>query len=396
MFNIYKIQQGPMSTVVLDTKSITTDAFAGLSSSGVTYTTSTVTWINVASTNATFRIVEASATSDEIIVAAGATGSYTATTLAHGTAHTFTLERYEVDTWIQQTSSTSGLDYVESTTFSSTMSLATGSSSSNVTFSDPGLTGSEYSLKHYVTGSTDVSTSSVETNTHASTISGLEQGVSYTVELYVTEGGADYLLDTSAFTTSAAAAMVLTGPFASYVQLDWSASTDGQGSNYRITNRVDSVDDVLVASSTATEATIQDLTPGNSYTFVLQREELDATWSDQSEISTTALTTSLSIASVASKTIEVSWSNLYAGAEFELFYNGTANGKTTDLTSILRDLSPSTAYELELVIYELGEVVGLTTLGLTTNDSFLKGSNVAIIVGIIIAIVAAIIGMKMM
>jgi len=385
-----------MSTVVLDTKSITTDAFAGLSSAGVTYTTSTVTWVNVASTNATFRIVEASATSPEIIVAAGATGSYTATTLPHGTAHTFTLERYEVDTWIQQTSSTSGLDYVESTTFTSTMSLATGSSSSNVTFSDPGLIGSEYTIKHYVTGTTDVSTSSVPTDSHAVGLSNLDQGVSYTVELYVTEGGVEYILDTSSFTTSAAAAMVLEGPFASYVKLDWSASVDGQGSNYRITNRVDSSDDVLAESSSATEATIQDLTPGQSYTFVLQREELDLSWADQSEISTTALTTSLSIASVASKTIEVSWSNLYAGAEFELFYNGTANGKTTDLVSILRDLSPSTEYELELVVYELGESIGLSKLGMTTNDSFLKSSNIAIIVAIIIAIVAAIVGMKMM
>ena len=135
-----------MSTILLDTKSITTDAFAGLSSNGVTYTTSTVTWVNVSQTSATFRIVEASTTSSDIIVAAGATGTYTATGLSDETAYTFTLERFEVDTWVQQTSSTSGLDHVESTTYSSTLSVATGSTSTEVTFSNPGLTGMTYNV----------------------------------------------------------------------------------------------------------------------------------------------------------------------------------------------------------------------------------------------------------
>ena len=56
--------------------------------------------------------------------------------------------------------------------------------------------------------------------------------------------------------------MVLTGPFASYVELDWSASVEGSGSNYRIVDRTSS-DDVLVTSSSATLATIQDLNPGD-------------------------------------------------------------------------------------------------------------------------------------
>jgi len=380
-----------MSTILLDTKSITTDAFAGLSSNGVTYTTSTVTWVNVSQTSATFRIVEASTTSSDIIVAAGATGTYTATGLSDETAYTFTLERFEVDTWVQQTSSTSGLDHVESTTYSSTLSVATGSTSTEVTFSNPGLTGMTYNVS---IGSSDVT---ITDDSHATAFTGLDQGATYTVVLSVVENGETTELDTVSLTTSAAAAMVLTGPFASYVELDWSASVDGSGSNYRIVDRT-SADDVLVTSSSATLATIQDLNPGQSYNFVLQREEPNLSWSDQSEITTTALTTSLSIASVASKTIEVSWSNLYTGAEFELFYNGTANGKTTDLVSILRDLSPSTAYELELVVYELGEAVGLSTLGMTTNDAFLGGTtNVAILIGVIVAaIVAAIVAMQMM
>jgi len=384
------------TAVILDSTTITTDPFAGLSSGGVTYTTSTLSWVNVSSDAAVFRVVGESTAigfsqeSESITVSTGGTGTYTFTTLSPVSTYKFTLERYEIDSWIQQTSSTSGLDYVESTTYTSTLSVATGSSSSSVTFSNPGITGGSYTLKHYSEGGSVVS-SSVSQDTYAAFINNLEQGVTYTVELYVTENDVEYLLDTSTLTTSAAAAMVLTGPFSSYVVLDWSASVDGQGSNYRIVDRTESGDVTLVSSSSASEATIQDLTPGSKYVFVLQREELNASWSDQSEITTTALTTALSISSVASKTVEVTWSNLYDGAEFELFYNGTANGKTTDLSSILRDLTPSTAYELELVVYELGVAVGLSSLGMTTNDSFLASNSVTI--SIIIAIIALIVGM---
>jgi len=384
------------TAVILDSTTITTDPFAGLSSGGVTYTTSTLSWVNVSSDSAVFRVVGESTAigfsqeSESITVSTGGTGTYTFTTLSPVSTYKFTLERYEIDSWIQQTSSTSGLDYVESTTYTSTLSVATGSSSSSVTFSNPGITGGSYTLKHYSEGGSVVS-SSVSQDTYAAFINNLEQGVTYTVELYVTENDVEYLLDTSTLTTSAAAAMVLTGPFSSYVVLDWSASVDGQGSNYRIVDRTESGDVTLVSSSSASEATIQDLTPGSKYVFVLQREELNASWSDQSEITTTALTTALSISSVASKTVEVTWSNLYDGAEFELFYNGTANGKTTDLSSILRDLTPSTAYELELVVYELGVAVGLSSLGMTTNDSFLASNSITI--SIIIAIIALIVGM---
>jgi len=384
------------TAVILDSTTITTDPFAGLSSGGVTYTTSTLSWVNVSSDAAVFRVVGESTAigfsqeSESITVSTGGTGTYTFTTLSPVSTYKFTLERYEIDSWIQQTSSTSGLDYVESTTYTSTLSVATGSSSSSVTFSNPGITGGSYTLKHYSEGGSVVS-SSVSQDTYAAFINNLEQGVTYTVELYVTENDVEYLLDTSTLTTSAAAAMVLTGPFSSYVVLDWSASVDGQGSNYRIVDRTESGDVTLVSSSSASEATIQDLTPGSKYVFVLQREELNASWSDQSEITTTALTTALSISSVASKTVEVTWSNLYDGAEFELFYNGTANGKTTDLSSILRDLTPSTAYELELVVYELGVAVGLSSLGMTTNDSFLASNSITI--SIIIAIIALIVGM---
>lgn len=66
--------------------------------------------------------------------------------------------------------------------------------------------------------------------------------------------------------------MVVTGPFASYMDIDWSASVDGQGSNYRIVNRVGESDNVLVESSTETKATIRDLQPGSEYRIVLQRK----------------------------------------------------------------------------------------------------------------------------
>ena len=81
-------------------------------------------------------------------------------------------------------------------------------------------------------------------------------------------------------------------------------------------------DDVLVEKSNVRTAIVADLIPGTSYIFVLQRLELDGTWEDQSQTVISTPTTSISIGSIASQTIEVTWGSLYENANYELLFNG--------------------------------------------------------------------------
>jgi hypothetical protein len=238
---------------------------------------------------------------------------------------------------------------------------------------------------------------STETNASVSgtqsVIPDLDAGKSYVTRLYVQEGSVISLLDEVSFTTSSSVAMTISdGPFASYIDLDWTVSVDSSGSNYRITNRTSGGDDVLVDSSVTTSATIRDLIPGDTYVFVLQRLELEGSWEDQTQITKTTLSTSVGIGSVGSRTLEVSWGSLYEGADFELLYNGTSSGRTSETGVIIRDLDANTAYTLELVVHELGEAVGLSTLGMTTNKSLTQRSlPVVIPAAIIIAVILLII-----
>lgn len=380
-------------SIVLDTKSVTTDAFAGLSLGDVTYSTVSLSWKNVSSSSAQFRIVDdASFESESVEVDGGSIGTQSVTGLEPGTSTKFYLQRYEVDTWIQQTSSTSGIDYVISSNHDSSLTVVTGSSSASLSWSNPtNVSSPTYIVKYLESGASTETNASVSGT--QSVIPDLDAGKSYVTRLYVQEGSVISLLDEVSFTTSSSVAMTISdGPFASYIDLDWTDSVDSSGSNYRITNRTSGGDDVLVDSSVTTSATIRDLIPGDTYVFVLQRLELDGSWEDQSQITTTTLSTSVGIGSVGSRTLEVSWGSLYEGADFELLYNGTSSGRTSETGVIIRDLDANTAYTLELVVHELGEAVGLSTLGMTTNKSLTQRSlPVVIPAAIIIAVILLII-----
>ena len=252
------------------------------------------------------------------------------------------------------------------------------------------------SSSYVLTYSSGGSTNSVSTTSGEAFLSGLTQGDTYELSLSVTENSTTVVLATSQFTTSAAAQMNITGPFASYIGIDWTSSVDGTGSLYRIVDRNSSSDDVLASSSSVTKATIEGLSPGTEYNIVLQRQELAGGWSDQSEVIVNTLTSSMSFSSVASKTIELTWTGLYTGASFEVFYTPSGgspvgNGQTLENSTVLRDLSPGTEYSVQLVVYELGEAVGLSKLGLTTNQ---KSSTNKIILAIV-ALIIILLGIKM-
>lgn len=375
-------------SVIVATTTVKTDAFAGLTLGNVSYSHVTLSWTNTSSSEATFRIVSDSFESESVDVSGNGNGTYIVKNLGSGTSHEFYLERFEIDEWIRQTSSTSGIDYVGVTTLATTMSISSGSSSAKVNWGNPGVsTSSEYILSYNGTSVNAVGNEKV--------VTGLEDGLEYTLTLSISEYDVTHLLDTITFTTSSNVAMVIeSGPFASYVEIDWQDSVEGNSIDYRIVSRGSS-DEVIVAQTEMTSATIRDLVPGTKYTFVLQRLELDGTWADQNELVITTLSSSISIGSIGSRTMMVSWAAAYDGAIYELFYNGTSAGQTTDTSVSLKNLEANTSYDLELSIIELGESVGLASLGMTTNDVFLNNSKLTMISMVILIIFGILMAKKL-
>jgi len=390
-------------SVTLSSTTVTTDPFAGLSLTGSGYTNVTVSWENVSSSSADFRIVneDGSFESENVTVSGNGSGSYTVTGLQASSTDKYFLQRWEIDSWIQQTSSTSGLDYVQSTTKDTSITIAVGSSSASVSWVDPGVTNATYSLN--VVNQDNVEFPASISGTSA-IVQDLKQGDVYQLSLFVQEGsgeitqvskssGVDGVIE---FIPSVSAAIVIeSGPFASYVELDWSDSVDGTGASYRIVSRDTSSgsDDVVIDSATITNATIADLTPGTSYIFVLQRLELDGSWQDQSQSLITTPSTSISIGSIGSATLEVTWGELYSGANFELLFNGESSGITQDTSVILRDLQPSTSYDLQLTVVELNESVGLSKLGVTTNKSLIQSLKLPVTLPLLAVVIIVIIMM---
>ena len=384
-----------MTSVLLDTLTVTTDPLTGLASDKVSHTNATVKFTNPSKASARFRVVssldgEFTVHKYNAVVDANQQGEITVFPLAPGTSTKLYLERYEVDRWVRQTS-TSSLDYVLVSTPTSNLSVSVGSTSAKVTFPMPVSDARYYVILHQDQNPKFKKQGTVLSKGGSGTVffDGLKKNQKYTVQLGVkfpesfkeqtTEEGVD--LHFEEFTTSQAAEMVVTGPFASYMGIDWSASVDGRGSNYRIVNRVDGSDDVLVESSTETKATVQDLQPGSGYKIVLQRAEFGGKWSDQSEVLATTLTSSLSLGSVASRTMELAWTSLYPGASFEILYSAgsgppVGSGQTQELSAVLRGLEAGTDYQLDLVVYELGQAVGLARLGMTTNNGLFSPKNI--------------------
>jgi len=387
-----------MTSVLLDTLTVTTDSLASLAPQKVSFTHAKVVFSNPSNTSSEYRVVSTDISeaplliSSETSVPSGGNGEITVFPISPGTSIKIYLERLEADEWVRQTSA-SDLDYVLVSTPTSSISVTAGSTSAKVTFPTP-VADANYavSVEDSASGRQE-GTVTIQDGFGTAIFTGLKKFQKYTIFLGVTypqsilDGFSDIvgddggvLLHSLEFTTSEAAEMVLAGPFASYMGLDWSASVDGQGSLYRIVNRVGESDDILVESSTETNATIQDLQPGSEYRIVLQRNELGGSWSDQSEVTATTLTSSLSLLSAASKTLELTWTGMYTGASFEIMYSaGSASpkgsGQTQELSTVLRNLDAGVNYELNLVVYELGQAVGLARLGMTTKKGLFSASN---------------------
>ena len=389
-----------MTTVIVSRTTVKTDAFAGLSLDSVSYSTITLSWTNVSTGSATFRVVSSGKTYDDVVVPSGAKGTYTITGLTPKTTLQIYLERYEIDEYIRQTSSTSGLDYVSATTYSVDFSVSTGSSAAKLTWVNPGVPSTAvYNVRYTKVSEINNSENKIvdeEASGTSHTISGLEDGVEYIVQLVAFEDGKMVLLDEETFTTTSNVAMEIVNVYSSYVELDWADSIEGSAINYRIVARSPEEDIILVEETEETDAIISELTPGMTIPFVLQRLEVDGTWEDQSTAIVKTLSTDLSIGSIGSKSMMVSWSNVYPGAVYEVFYNNKSAGQTTGTEMALKNLEPDTEYEIELAVIELGEKVGLAKLGIQTNKRFIRLSNIPLVTGVLIAILlATIVMMKM-
>ena len=388
-----------MTTVIVSRTTVKTDAFAGLSLDSVSYSTITLSWTNVSAGSATFRVVSSGKTYDDVVVPSGAKGTYTITGLTPKTTLQIYLERYEIDEYIRQTSSTSGLDYVSATTYSVDFSVSTGSSAAKLTWVNPGVPSTAvYSVRYTKVSEINNSENIVDEKASGTshTISGLEDGVEYIVQLVAFEDEKMVLLDEETFTTTSNVAMEIVNVYSSYVELDWADSIEGSAINYRIVARSPEEDIILVEETEETDAIISELTPGMTIPFVLQRLEVDGTWEDQSTAIVKTLSTDLSIGSIGSKSMMVSWSNVYPGAVYEVFYNNKSAGQTTGTEMALKNLEPDTEYEIELAVIELGEKVGLAKLGIQTNKRFIRLSNIPLVTGVLIAILLATIVMMRM
>lgn len=389
-----------MTTVIVSRTTVKTDAFAGLSLDSVTYSTVTLSWTNVSSGVATFRIVGKS-TYEDVVVPGGEKGTYTVTGLTPKSTQNFYLERFEIDEYVRQTSSTSGLDYVSASTYSNDMSVSTGSSAVKLSWTNPGLPATaEYLVRYTQTDRESYTSEKASGTSHV--ISGLEDGVDYYVQINALENGEMILLDEEVFTTTSNVAMEIVNVYASYVELDWADSVEGSAINYRIVSRAPTTklnstkeDIVIVENTEETEALISVLTPGTTYRFVLQRLEVDGNWEDQNTAVVKTLSTDLSIGSVGSKSMMVSWSNMYPGAVYEVFYNNKSAGQTTGTEMVLKNLESDTEYDIELAVIELGETVGLAKLGIQTNKRFIRLSNMPLVTGVLLVILLAIVMMRM-
>jgi hypothetical protein len=417
-------------SVLVDTITVTTDKFAELSQRDITYTAVTLRWFNQSTDSADFRIVNEQGVqvSDVVTVEgrssgdkASGQGETRVTKIKQLSVQKFYLERMEHDEWIRQTSSTEGLDYVLTTMKSTSVSTSIGSHSAIVQWTDE-YEGAQYTVK---TPAGTFTNADMVTNDgiKSLTLTGMNPSTQFRVVLSVLEesdeeSGAVTLWNKQ-FKTSEAATFQVDEIYASYANVSWSKdgldSAEGLGSqeedgvaDFRVLAKVSSEEKwaVVVESTpeTINSATIEGLEPGFEYDLKLERLQLDGSWVQQVVISMSTVISSMSIQSIGSRSIEVSWTPLYDGAVYELTYTSGDEGTKlfgdatlSETDAIIKDLTPNTAYTIELYVIEEGERVGVATLQLGSSVEAKTSRDYVMIGGISFALmgVAAVVAMKL-
>lgn len=417
-------------SVLIDTITVTTDSFAEISQKDITYTAVTLGWYNQSTDAADFRIVndEGVQVSDVVTVEGKSSGDKTSgkgetivTKINQRSTQKFYLERMEHEEWIRQTSTTEGLDYVLTTMKTTSVSTSIGSHSAIVQWTDE-YEGAQYTVTT-PRGTFTEADMVTENGMKSLTLTGIQPKTQFRIKLSVLEesedGSGSVLLWNKQFQTSEAATFQVDEIYASYANVSWSKdgldTAEGLGSqeedgiaDFRVLAKLSSEDawEVVVESTpeTTNSATIEGIEPGFEYDLKLERLQLDGSWEEQVVISMTTVISSMSIQSVGSRSIEVSWTPLYDGAEYELTYTSGDEGTKVfgdstllETDAIIKELSPNTAYTIELYVIEGGEKVGVATLQLGSSVEAKTSRDYVMIGGISFALigVAGIAAMKL-
>jgi hypothetical protein len=152
-----------------------------------------------------------------------------------------------------------------------------------------------------------------------------------------------------------------------------------------------------------TQTKIAGLKPGTTYRFLLTRMGVDGVSKDEAFFNVTTKGSALTVGTVTADSMDVSWGEVYSGAQYLLKYTAsggspvTFSGSSVPQTSAtLTGLSPGTDYTLELFVVEEGGMVGTSSVRLGSgaesgkNDSsYGMVSLVVLLMALVVAFITA-------
>lgn len=336
-----------------------------------------------------------------------------------GSTHNISLFRKENGIWVKQQAGDGLVENITVTTKSASISTSVASTSALIKWNE-GYEGALYEINVYysapsgtdivpdeIISSDDISNSGGQSS---AIITGLEMDSSYWAILAVTETNTSgvpekVLLRPFNFDTSAGATLLTGEVKASIVQLSWDAGEVGEAdgiAEFKVRKQEVSVGTWTDATSwlphdTNSFTKITGLKAGTAYKFELVRLGLGGNEVSQATVSVSTKTSTLVISGTASSSIDVQWTELYPGAQYQLVYtaeNGTpetfGGGPISQTSALLEGLESSTKYVVELYAVEEGVSVGLSTQKLGSAASAETGTSTLVIAGTVAVGVVAV------
>lgn len=368
-----------MSTVVLDTETVKTDAEAAMKYVRATFTTVSFAVKNPSRSTATFRLVTGSGNytnltprSAAVGVASGDTATLVAVKLQIGTSYNFFLQRDEADSWVRQ-----GEGDTKKTHSISELNVSTSSRAAVVSW--PMTHTGEYSVDVSLQSSVTSVVPKLDSDTrrYTAVFGSLKSGAEYGVQVRYTEntgsGTAPTVVAKSSFVPSPLANLEVDAVFASFVDLSWDDGdvgddeADGEADfmiqAYSQNDKTWSVVMDWTPDTTKTTSATG-LVPGSTYTIRLSRRGVDGKTVIQQQKQVTTKTTNLRASARWSTKLAILWDQMYDGAVYKwsLAPKGSEGAlRQTSATRFdARNLIPDTDYTFDLFIVE------------KENDSFVK------------------------
>lgn len=377
-----------MSTVVLDTKTVKTDAEAAMRYVRATFTTVSFAVKNPSRSTATFRLVSGSENytnltprSAAVGIAAGDAATLVAVKLQIGTSYNFFLQRDEADSWVRQ-----GEGDAKKTHSISDLNVSTSSAAAVVSW--PMTHTGEYSVDVSVERNVTSVVPELDSDTrrYTAVFGSLKSGTEYGVQVRFTEnigsGTATTVVAKSSFVPSPRANLEVDAVFASFVDLSWDDGdvgddeADGEADfmiqAYSQNDKTWSVVMDWTPDTTKTTSATG-LAPGSTYTIRLSRRGVDGKMVVQQQKEVTTKTTDLRASARWSTTLTILWDQLYDGAVYKwrLAPKGSEGPvqQTTDTRVNVHNLIPDTDYTFDLFIAEKGNDTFVKTVDARTDKS---------------------------